>query len=87
MLGVILSFEIFLKSWLTNVNGVFLRVTPLGVRLAREISFRFIAFANFLFHIRLHAKHRGGINQRLAHKGHYRIAEHAHRRHRKRGNV
>ena len=29
-LAVIWSFEIFLKSWLTNVNGVFLRVTPLG---------------------------------------------------------
>ena len=61
MLGVILLFKIFLKSWLTNVNGLFLGVTPNGVRLAREILFRFIAFANFLFHIRLHAKHRGSI--------------------------
>lgn len=26
-LAVILSFEIHLKSWLTNVNGILLRVT------------------------------------------------------------
>ena len=30
ILGVILSFEIFLKSQLTNVKGILLRVTPLG---------------------------------------------------------
>ena len=29
-LATIWSFEIYLKSQLTNVNGVFLRVTPLG---------------------------------------------------------
>ena len=29
-LGVTLSLEIFLKSWLTNVNDVFLRITTLG---------------------------------------------------------
>ena len=27
---VIWSFEIFLKSWLTNVKGILLRITPLG---------------------------------------------------------
>ena len=29
-LAVIWSFEIFLKSWLTNVNDILLRITPLG---------------------------------------------------------
>ncbi len=29
-LAVIWSFEIFLKLQLTNVNGILLRVTPLG---------------------------------------------------------
>ena len=29
-LAVIWSFVIFLKSWLTNVNGILLRITPLG---------------------------------------------------------
>ena len=29
-LAVIWSFEIFLKSWLTNINGILLRITPLG---------------------------------------------------------